>query len=666
MFGARIMRMLRAFKTVIVVDAAELEPMDLPQSARGGLLVISQSGETKDVMRALNLGLERDIPCMSVVNAVGSTVARSSRCGVYLNAGREVAVASTKAFTCQATVLTEIAVWFAQNRGEHGVEQYAREACVTSLQQLSLQMQAAITRCHAQCRSVAQMLHDKRHNKVFVLGKGAAHPIALEGALKIKEIGYIQAEGYAGGALKHGPFALIEKGTPIFLIILEDADKRRMQTAAAEVHARGAFVVAVTDSEEVAKDRHVDLAIRVPSCGLLTAVLATIPFQLIAYELAVANGNDPDKPRNLAKSGKPNLVLFLLLLANLFCFCSDHRLTRVHLNKPPEVVSWQRVGAGRLRWGGRMTARAALLLVLTVVVGSARGSLVYTPEMYNSDAEAESDRLKAQVDMSFAKEFEMFRGRLALSRRLLEVACGPGHYSERLLVAMPRLSIVCVEIEPRFIAQSTARLRRFGRRFRAVRGDVTRLSEVLERAGEKGPFDACVMRLILQHLPGQHAEVVGQARSLLRAERGVLVLLDVDEAFPDLLTSALPVGDALMARMAAHRSSKGAVPDGTAGRRLRGLLEGGGLRGAECGAALSSSDDFGMAVLRRVMRETAYGAVATAEESKRAAREVRDTFRDEWDTRRTGEGRPLLLSLMFVCTALAPPRPQQDALRELQ
>ena len=114
MFGARMMRMLKSFKTVQVMDAAEVDTHDLPQSAKGGLLVISQSGETKDVMRTLKLALDRDIPCMSVVNSVGSTVARTSRCGVYLNAGREVAVASTKAFTSQATVLSQIAIWFAQ------------------------------------------------------------------------------------------------------------------------------------------------------------------------------------------------------------------------------------------------------------------------------------------------------------------------------------------------------------------------------------------------------------------------------------------------------------------------------------------------------------------------------------------------------------------------
>jgi glucosamine--fructose-6-phosphate aminotransferase (isomerizing) len=112
---------------------------------------------------------------------------------------------------------------------------------------------------------------------------------------------YIQAEGYAGGALKHGPFALIEPGTPIILIILEDSEKKKMLTAAAEVHARGAYVIAITDSDEVANDRHINMCVRIPSNGLLTAVVATVPFQLIAYELSVLKGINPDKPRNLAK-----------------------------------------------------------------------------------------------------------------------------------------------------------------------------------------------------------------------------------------------------------------------------------------------------------------------------------------------------------------------------
>jgi glucosamine--fructose-6-phosphate aminotransferase (isomerizing) len=213
-----------------------------------------------------------------------------------------VAVASTKAFTSQATVLTQIAIWFAQNRGEHGVEQYTREALVTSLNGLSLNMQSCITSTRTVCKQIAQFLFDKNHQKLFILGKGNCHPIALEGALKIKEIAYIQAEGYAGGALKHGPFALIEEGTPIIMVIMNDGEKKRMQTACAEVHARGAHVIVVTDDEEVAKDKHVHLAVRVPHCGIMSALVATIPFQSIAYELSLLRGINPDQPRNLAKA----------------------------------------------------------------------------------------------------------------------------------------------------------------------------------------------------------------------------------------------------------------------------------------------------------------------------------------------------------------------------
>jgi SAM-dependent methyltransferase len=157
-----------------------------------------------------------------------------------------------------------------------------------------------------------------------------------------------------------------------------------------------------------------------------------------------------------------------------------------------------------------MNVRVGLVLaVLACVLGRARaaedaqgeraGTLVYRPEFYNGNAEEESDRLKAQVDMSFEPEFAQFGPRLVLARRLLEVSCGPGHFSERLLLALPRVSIVCVEIDARFVRESRRRLARFGRRFRAIRGDVRRLRGAVERLGL---FDAAVLRLILQHLPG--------------------------------------------------------------------------------------------------------------------------------------------------------------------
>ena len=302
MWGCQLMRILGCFKTTRAVDAAELESYDLPQSARGGLLVVSQSGETKDVLRALSKGFENDLPCISVVNSVGSTIARKTKCGIYLNAGREVAVASTKAFTCQTTVLALVAIWFAQNKGEHGKSKHLREALVSDLHSLSMNLNTTIKKTHEECKSIANFLFEKNIQKLFILGKGMAHPIALEGALKIKEIAYIQAEGYAGGALKHGPFALIEQGTPVFLIILDDHEKKRMLTAAAEVTARGAYVVVITECNDIQVGKNIKRIVRVSNNGLLTSILASIPFQIIAYELSFLKGINPDKPRNLAKS----------------------------------------------------------------------------------------------------------------------------------------------------------------------------------------------------------------------------------------------------------------------------------------------------------------------------------------------------------------------------
>jgi len=144
---------------------------------------------------------------------------------------------------------------------------------------------------------------------MFVLGRGYGEPIAMEGALKIKEITYLHAEGYSGGALKHGPFALIEdgkskglkRGTPILMLILDDANAQLMRTAAEEVRARGAYTIVITDNKKLAEGISDDTII-IPSNGPLTALLAVLPIQLIAYELAIAKGIDPDKPKNLAKA----------------------------------------------------------------------------------------------------------------------------------------------------------------------------------------------------------------------------------------------------------------------------------------------------------------------------------------------------------------------------
>ncbi len=294
MYGALGMRALKAFDTVQVVDASEItEHHFAPHGA--GLLVISQSGETKDTHRALVIAQDRGVPTFSVVNAVGSLIARSTKCGVYLNAGREHAVASTKAFSTQVVALEMIAAWFSMHRG---TEVERRKHLIDELRRLPTLVKIALNTREA-CKEIAKTLVDAEH--CFVLGKGACESIAREGALKIKEITYLHAEGYAGGALKHGPFALIVENTPVILCIFDDQHGQLMRTAAEEVRARGARTIIITDNPKLA-ERVATETIIVPKNGVLTGLVANIPMQILAYELAVLKGINPDRPRNLAKA----------------------------------------------------------------------------------------------------------------------------------------------------------------------------------------------------------------------------------------------------------------------------------------------------------------------------------------------------------------------------
>ena len=301
-YGAKIMRSLGSFDTVQTIDAAECTASNFPASGPG-LLVCSQSGETKDVHRIVQLAENQgDVPMFSVVNAVGSLIARTTKCGVYTHAGRENAVASTKAFVTQVTVMALIATWFAQNR-ENPPKGKLGEL-ISSLHRLPITFGMAM-RTREKCVEVAKNLMKSEH--CFVLGKGFAEPIAHEGALKIKEITYLHAEGYSGGALKHGPFALIENEdgnfgkTPIIMMVLSDEHHNHMRTCAEEVRARGAHTIIITDCPETCEQLADDLIV-IPNNGPLTALLAVLPLQLIAYELALMRGINPDVPRNLAKA----------------------------------------------------------------------------------------------------------------------------------------------------------------------------------------------------------------------------------------------------------------------------------------------------------------------------------------------------------------------------
>lgn len=297
MYGAQLFRDLSCFNTANTIDAAEVVPESFPRS-QGGVIVVSQSGETKDTHRAAVASQDMHLPVISVVNQVGSLIARTTGCGVYLNAGREHAVASTKAFTTQVTAMALMGGWFAQNRTD--ADQAKRELLMDAVHRLPIYAGIAL-KSHQRCREIAARLVAKKPQHMFVLGKGYSEPIAKETALKIKEITYIHAEGFGGGALKHGPFALLEEGTPVILFIMNDRHAELMRIAAAEVHARGAFNIIITDKPELAAGV-ADEVLVVPSNGPLTALVATIPAQLLAYEISVAKGINPDKPKNLAKA----------------------------------------------------------------------------------------------------------------------------------------------------------------------------------------------------------------------------------------------------------------------------------------------------------------------------------------------------------------------------
>jgi len=300
LYGVHLMQYLKCFETVQCLDAAEVTQDTFPNFS-AGLCVLSQSGETKDTHRTLVEADSLSIPTFSIVNQVGSLISRTTNCGVYLNAGREHAVASTKAFTTQVTALALVAGWFSQNRA--GFEQHAsnskRDQLVEALHRLPIYAGMTL-KSYDQVKNIAQTLKDQQH--MFILGKGFAEPIAREGALKIKEISYIHAEGYSGGALKHGPFALLDNGTPVILLIFNDRHGELMKTAAHEVRARGAYTVVITDKPPAEVEKLADEIITVPSNGPLTALLATIPLQILAYEISVAKGINPDKPRHLAKA----------------------------------------------------------------------------------------------------------------------------------------------------------------------------------------------------------------------------------------------------------------------------------------------------------------------------------------------------------------------------
>jgi glucosamine--fructose-6-phosphate aminotransferase (isomerizing) len=264
------------------------------------VIAISQSGETADTLAAFKEAKRLGAHTMAICNVIGSAMTREANLHVLTNAGPEIGVASTKAFTTQLVTLYLLAVKLGRMRGTLSVE--AAQEHLTHLTQVP-KMIEDVLKCEPQVKRVAREFMNAQD--FLFLGRGPMHPVALEGALKLKEISYIHAEGYAGGEMKHGPIALIDEKMPVVVIAPKQPHiaYEKIIGNIEEVRARGGKVIAILDEDDTTADSLADHVVRIPpACALLAPVVATIPLQLLAYHVAEMRGNDVDQPRNLAKS----------------------------------------------------------------------------------------------------------------------------------------------------------------------------------------------------------------------------------------------------------------------------------------------------------------------------------------------------------------------------
>jgi glucosamine--fructose-6-phosphate aminotransferase (isomerizing) len=262
------------------------------------LVAISQSGETMDTIMAVRHAREQGAKVIAICNTTGSTIPRESDAALYTHAGPEVAVASTKAFLAQIAACYLLGLYLSQLRGTKFPDEVQR--ILGQLQQMPEAIQKVLDGLD-HVRQIARWMADTK--AVLFLGRHVGFPVALEGALKLKEIAYIHAEGFAAGELKHGPIALIDAEMPVVFIAPHDSVFEKVVSNVQEVKARGGRVIAITSRDEPSLEGKIDYEFRIPqTIEMLNPVLAAIPLQLLAYYIAAKRGLNVDQPRNLAKS----------------------------------------------------------------------------------------------------------------------------------------------------------------------------------------------------------------------------------------------------------------------------------------------------------------------------------------------------------------------------
>ena len=262
------------------------------------VIAISQSGETADTMAAIEMAKEKGATIFGICNVVGASIPRTTHAGIYTHAGPEIGVASTKAFTAQVTVLTLLAFYIAQQRGT--ITQSRLIEYLTELNEIPALVEQTL-KSDDVVREISEKIKDV--NNCLFLGRGSSFPVALEGALKLKEISYIHAEGYPAAEMKHGPIALIDEEMPVVFIATKNSSYEKVISNIQEVKARKGKVVAIVTEGDTEVREMADYVIEIPQTGeAFVPLLATIPLQLLSYHIAVMRGCNVDQPRNLAKS----------------------------------------------------------------------------------------------------------------------------------------------------------------------------------------------------------------------------------------------------------------------------------------------------------------------------------------------------------------------------
>ena len=263
------------------------------------IIAISQSGETADTLAAIEIAKQRGAMIYGIVNVVGSSIARQTDAGSYIHAGPEIGVASTKAFTGQVTLLCMMALSLAYKRGTISQSDYQK--LLSEFENIPTKVSQLLKNCNENVKNIAEKI--AHANNALYLGRGINFPVALEGALKLKEISYIHAEGYPAAEMKHGPIALIDENMPVIVTATNKSSYEKIISNVQEVKARKGIVIAIVPEGEKDIKSMADYSIEIPETEeIFTPLLSVVPLQLLSYHIAVLRGCDVDQPRNLAKS----------------------------------------------------------------------------------------------------------------------------------------------------------------------------------------------------------------------------------------------------------------------------------------------------------------------------------------------------------------------------